>query len=44
MEESAILLTDNYPPREDTGEFRGEIPDIRKLFIEFQGNFYRQHV
>jgi type I restriction enzyme R subunit len=42
QEKLPILLTNKYQSLEDAKELLGEIPDIRKLFIEFQEHLYKQ--
>jgi len=39
-----ILLTNKYQSLEDAKGLLGEIPDIRRLFIEFQEHLYEQNV
>lgn len=42
QEKLPILLTNKYQSLEDATEILGEIPDIRRLFIEFQEHLYKE--
>ncbi|HPA36246.1 MAG TPA: type I restriction-modification enzyme R subunit C-terminal domain-containing protein, partial [Chitinophagales bacterium] len=44
QEKLPILLTNKYQSLEDAKELLGEIPDIRRLFIEFQEHLYKDRV
>lgn len=44
QEKLPVLLTNKYQSLEDAKDFLGEIPSIRKLFIEFQEYLYQQKV
>jgi type I restriction enzyme R subunit len=42
QEKLPILLTNKYQSLEDAKEILGDIPNIRRLFIEFQEHLYKQ--
>jgi len=42
QEKLPILLQNKYQTLQDAKSVLGQIPDIRKLFIEFQGHLYKQ--
>ncbi len=44
QEKLPILLTNKYQSLENAKELLGEIPDIRRLFIEFQEHLYKDRV
>lgn len=44
QEKLPILLTNKYQSLEDAKALLGEIPDIRRLFIEFQEHLYKDRV